>query len=188
MNKQNRILIAIFIILQTMSACVKTKDTSQSRTEIIDGIKHVYNSGEPENGTITLDVEKILEVDPLELNPQSPPLFSLAIKDDSGFIWLADNRNVRIYKFDPEGKLITEFLRRGQGPGEFPRFGDFQIVDASIWVVGDWPMKIAKYTEELPDLSGLRFFKRTVGIIKQVSEKNVFLEYRVTNLPEIYKQ
>jgi len=176
MDKQNRTLIAVFIILLMMSACVKTEDTPQIRTKIIDGIKHVYNSAEPANGIITLDVEKVLEVDPLELNPETPPLFSMAIKDNSEFIWLADNRNVRIYKLDPKGKLITEFLRQGQGPGEFPRFGDIQIVDDCIWVVGNWPMKIAKYTSDgqLVDEWRFRtfqnFYLRTI-----VVEENRFL-------------
>jgi len=67
------------------------------------------------------------------------------VHNATGNLYLADDRNVRVYKFDSRGKPVAQFLSKGQGPGEFPRFGDLQIIDNYVWIIGTWPMKIAKF-------------------------------------------
>jgi len=96
----------------------------------------------------SLEVTEILRIEPSEVDQENPPLFQTAVKDDSGNIHLADRVNVRVYKFDSGGRPVARFLSKGQGPGEFPRFGDVQIVDNYVWVIGNWPMKIAKFTPD----------------------------------------
>lgn len=142
--------ISIFLLMSAVALCninCKRSEKSPSvKTELIDGIKHVYNTVEPSKGEISLDVAEVLKVDSLEINSEEPPLFQTAKKDKTGNLYLADSRNVRVYKLDSHGKLLTQFLRKGQGPGEFPRFGDMQVVQSHVWIIGTWPMKIAKYT------------------------------------------
>jgi hypothetical protein len=126
--------------------CQDRRKAALVRSELIDGIQHVFNSGEPLRGRIPLEVSEVLRIDPDRISPEDPPLFELAVKDRAGNIYLADVQNVRVYKFDPQGALVSRFLAKGQGPGEFPRFGDLQIVGDHAWVIGNWPMKIAKFS------------------------------------------
>jgi hypothetical protein len=134
-------LIALFI-----SNCKGSDNGFHIRSELIDGIQHVYNTGEPLKGRIPLEVTEVLRIDPDEISQENPPLFQIAVKDNSGNLYLADIQNVRVFKLDADGKLVAQFLSKGQGPGEFTTFGDLQIVDNHAWVIGNWPMKIAKFT------------------------------------------
>ena len=40
-------------------------------------------------------------------------------QDNAGNIWIADNYNNRVQKFDPNGKFLLTFGTRGTGPGQF---------------------------------------------------------------------
>lgn len=138
-------------LLITVSAlftggCRDRGKAAQVRFEMIDGVQHVFNSGEPLRGRIPFEVSQVLRIDPDQVSLDHPPLFQSVVKDEAGNIFLADSLNVRVYKFDPEGELVSQFLTKGQGPGEFPRFGDLQIVGGHAWIIGNWPMKIAKFT------------------------------------------
>jgi hypothetical protein len=142
---RERPLFLLIMALITIS-CKRDEGGSLIRTELIDGIQHVYNTGEPIRGEIPLEVAETLRIESSEIDQDSPPLFQTAVKDDSGNLYLADYLNVRVYKFGSGGQLVARFLNKGQGPGEFPRFGDVQIVDGHAWVVGNWPLKIAEFT------------------------------------------
>ncbi|MGD9346027.1 MAG: 6-bladed beta-propeller [Candidatus Aminicenantes bacterium] len=144
--QKHLILFSTIVIALFSIGCERVEKSPSVRTEVIDGIEHVYNSEESAKGEISLYVAEILRIDPLDIDPEEPPLFRTAQKDDADNLFLADSRNICVYKFDSSGKLITQFLREGQGPGEFPRFGDLQIAHNSLWVIGAWPMKIAQFT------------------------------------------
>jgi hypothetical protein len=135
------VLFALFMV-----SCRNRNSNSRVRFERIGGIEHVYNTGEPLKGRMPLEVSEVLRIDPEEINRENPPLFDMAVKDDAGNLYLADVRNIRVYKFNSDGKLVSQFLSKGQGPGEFPRFGDLQIINRQAWVIGNWPMKIAKFS------------------------------------------
>ncbi len=135
------VIIALFIL-----SCKDGERDASVKTEIIDGIQHFYNTEEPIKGKIALDVAEILRIESSEVDPENPPLFQAGAKDDSGNLYLADTRNVKVYKFDSSGHPVVQFLRKGQGPGEFPRFGDLQITDNHVWVIGAWPLKVAEFT------------------------------------------
>jgi hypothetical protein len=145
MRKYTVFLLAIILAGFSIN-CGQSEKKPSVKTEIIDGIKHVFNDAKPERGEISLDVEEILRIDPFEIDKDNPPLFQRAVKDGAGILYLADSYSVCVYKIDASGKLITQFLRKGQGPGEFPRFGDLQIAQEHVWIIGNWPMKIAKFT------------------------------------------
>jgi hypothetical protein len=145
MWKKSVLLITIILAVFNMS-CEKSEKNPSVKSEIIDGIKHVLNNENPIMGEIFLEVDTILRIDPFEIDKDDPPLFQRAVKDDEGNLFLADSYNVKVYKIDASGSLVTQFLRKGQGPGEFPRFGDLQIAHDHVWIIGNWPMKIAKFT------------------------------------------
>jgi hypothetical protein len=41
-------------------------------------------------------------------------------------------------------------------------------------------------SEEIPDLRDVIFFEDTIGVITDLEDRNIFVEYRVKNLKEIY--
>jgi hypothetical protein len=174
--RKTSILLLISSIALCNISCKRSEKSSLIRSELIDGIEHVYNTGEPSRGKIVLDVMKILRVDPFGIDAENPPLFQTVKKDELGNLYLTDIQNVRVYKLDSGGKLLTQFLRKGQGPGEFPRFGDTQIVHNFVWVIGNWPMKIAKFTLDGQYVNEWMFRTfRNFYLRTQVIDKNRFL-------------
>lgn len=143
--RKKSIFLLIIVALFNFN-CERSEKSPSVKTELIDGIQHVFNTGEPIKGEISLDVAEVLRIDPFEIDLEDPPLFQTVVKDDTGNLYLADRRNIKVYKLDSSGKLVTQFLRNGQGPGEFLRFGDLQITHNHVWIIGNWPMKIAKFT------------------------------------------
>jgi hypothetical protein len=148
------IIVALLII-----HCKRGEEIASIKTELIDGIQHVYNTGEPIRGKISLEVAEVLRIDPSEIDQANPPLFQTAEKDDLGNLYLADSRNVRVYKFDSNGQPVARFLNQGQGPGEFPRFSDLQITDNYVWVIGTWPLKIAQFTRDGEFINEWMYFR-----------------------------
>ena len=138
--------IFLMIIALLIVNCKRSERDFSLRTEIIGGIEHVYNSGKPLKGKTPLEGTEILRIEPYEVDRDNPPLFETAVKDDLGNLYLADHQNVRVYKFDSGGRPVAQFLSKGEGPGEFPRFGDMQIADNHLWIIGTWPLKIAEFT------------------------------------------
>ena len=146
LSQNSRYLSLIVLLALFIGNCKGNNNSTGVRSELIDGIQHVYNTGEPLKGRMSLEVTEVLRIDPDEINLDNTPLFQIAVKDDSGNLYLADVQNVRVYKFDSHGKLLAQFLAKGQGPGEFPRFGDLQIAGNQAWIIGNWPLKITKFT------------------------------------------
>ncbi len=141
-----RRIAAALLMLPLIVTGVQKKDAENSGTEIIDGIRHVFNTGVPAKGKISLEVSEVFRISPQDADPASPPMLDSAVKGQDGNTYLADKQNAVVYKFDPAGKLAAKFSRKGQGPGEFLAFGDIQIVDGHLWIIGTWPLKIAKLT------------------------------------------
>ncbi len=146
MRKKSILGLIIFVLF--VINCKRAERSSSVKTELIDGIQHVFNAGEPIRGKISLEVAEVLRIDPHKIGQEKPPLFGMAVKDEAGNLYLADDHNVRVYKFDSGGKPVAQFLSKGQGPGEFPMFSDLQIMGHHFWVIGTWPMKLAKFTLE----------------------------------------
>ena len=143
--RKKSIFLFIIIVLLTVS-CERGKKDSSIKTKFVDGRELVYNTIDPARGILSLEVREVLRIDPFAVDQEDPPLFQSAAKDDTGNIFLADSRNVKAFRFDPGGQLIARFLNKGEGPGEFPRFGDLQIAQNHVWIIGNWPLKIAQYT------------------------------------------
>jgi len=143
-NKARFLVIAVVALFSL--ACGKKGETPPVKTEVIEGITHVYNTENPVRGRFPLEAVEVLRIDPAALDSENPPLFGVAVKDVAGNLYLADAGAVRALKLDARGALLARFLRKGEGPGEFPRFGGLQIAGDRLWVIGNWPMKIAEFT------------------------------------------
>ena len=141
-----KIIITLVLILIFLISCKKKeKKIEEIRTEVLNGVTHVYNPAVPQKGVIELEVEKIFQIDSQKIDTKMPFFFHAIDYDKDGNIYFADGRTVRINKFNREGKYLIGFLRKGRGPGEFPYIAQFQIVDDNIWVIGSRPSKIAEF-------------------------------------------
>ena len=145
-NLGKKSILVVLIITLLNVGCDREKKDSSIKTKFVDGRELVYNTIEPAKGVLSLEVNELVRIDPFAVDQEDPPLFQTAAKDDKGNLYLADSRNVKAFKFDSRGRLVARFLNKGQGPGEFPRFGDLQIAHNHVWIIGNWPMKIAQYT------------------------------------------
>ena len=92
--RKKAIFLLIIIALFNCN-CDRSEESPSIKTELIDGIKHVFNTVEPVKGEISLDVAEVLRIDPFKIDREDPPLFQTAVKDDTGNLYLADRRNVR---------------------------------------------------------------------------------------------
>jgi hypothetical protein len=61
----------------------------------------------------------------------------LAVAPD-GSIFAACSRQHKIFKFDPQGKLVKTFGREGQGPGDFKYPDNLSVLDGKYLVVGEY--------------------------------------------------
>jgi hypothetical protein len=63
----------------------------------------------------------------------------MAVAPD-GSLFIASSRQHTIYKFDPNGNLISSFGQEGQGPGDFNSPGDMSVLDEKFLVVGEYAL------------------------------------------------
>jgi len=92
------------------------------KVETVEGVRVVHNekSGKwGKNPQVSLEfVRTIGELETEDENIAFHIPSDIAV-DDQGNIYVLDAGNHRIQKFDPEGKYLATFGRRGQGPAEF---------------------------------------------------------------------
>jgi len=55
-----------------------------------------------------------------------------------GSIFIADTRQHKIFKFDPQGKLVKSFGQKGQGPGDLNAPNKLSVLDGKYLVVGHY--------------------------------------------------
>lgn len=118
-------------------------------TEVIDGVKHIHNPAEPLKGTIDLEVEEVLRIDPAEFEIGDFVVFDYFWKDPVGNVYLMIWKSRDVFQFSSQGDYLGSFIRIGQGPGEFPQYSglslDF-VKAGEIWATGG--RKIARFDME----------------------------------------
>jgi hypothetical protein len=117
----------------------------QVKTETIDGVRHILNPEKPLKGTVVLDVEKALEINPFAIEDVGIRYMLFARAEDGGVILFDPNR-AEGHKFDNTGKYLGSLVKKGQGPGEFSRLMGVDFVGNEIWVTDG--MKLAKFERQ----------------------------------------
>jgi len=141
------------------------KGNIQTSVKEIDGVKHVLNPEKPLKGTILLDVEKVLEINPYDQKDVGIR-YMLFARDDDGAVILFDPNQAEGHKFDNKGKYLGTLVKKGQGPGEFsPMQGMYaHFVGDQIWVTGG--MKLSKFDRE----------GKLIGELKLKNRPSVFVD------------
>lgn len=139
-------VLMVFLLFMQFS-CSRSEEPEHLKSQVINGIKHVYNSSAPLKGVITLQLEKMKQIDSNDVNAEGAS-FSFFKYDKEGNIYIGDRNKIKIYKFSKDGKLLSGFLGKGAGPGEFQSMPYFFLLDNGIWVINDVERKIARFDEK----------------------------------------
>jgi hypothetical protein len=116
----------------------------KARVVEIDGVRHIQNPAIPAKGTVLVDIEKVLEINPYD-NPDVALKSIFSARLDDGAIILYDINDSKAYLFSAEGKYERDLVRNGQGPGEFSPRSLLLIhpMKNQIWISGG--LKLAKF-------------------------------------------
>jgi hypothetical protein len=119
---------------------------SQDKVEIktMDGVIHVLNPKKPLKGTVKLQAEKTLEINPYVYEQIGLKYFDF-VRDSNGDVILYNPNVVEAQRFNSKGEYLGALVRRGQGPGEFPNFSFFKVFFTEAKIVAMGNMKLAKF-------------------------------------------
>lgn len=118
--KKTPLLIA-FLLVSSVFAEINgnQKPEWKGKIETENGIKVIKNPREPLYGEIKIDLQEDLSIGREDdKNYLFWLLWDIAV-DGQGNIYVADTKNLRVQKFDSNGKYLQTIGRGGQGPGEF---------------------------------------------------------------------
>jgi hypothetical protein len=147
-EKLNRyIWIFCLSLVWIFVSCGQKTDEPEVRVEMIEGVRHVMNPDAPLKGTVLLEVEKRLEIDPYEHEEIGLRYFE-GVKDKDGEVILFDMNNAEAERFTKDGDYIGSLFRKGQGPGEFTQMSLLYVrfLAGQIWVTGR--RKLAKFDKD----------------------------------------
>ncbi|MCJ7579871.1 MAG: 6-bladed beta-propeller [Candidatus Aminicenantes bacterium] len=129
-------LVISFII--GFTACSQQKSEWAGKIEVIDGVTVVHNPKEPMYDEGVFQIEENLSIGTREGNENY--MFSNVTGvgvDENNNIYILDNREVQIKKYDKNGIYIRTIGRKGQGPGEMMSCYSFLISPQNEIVVSD---------------------------------------------------
>ena len=145
----------MLIVCLTFCFCNQQEQRDESTVQNGDVVKAMKNESADTEKVLELDVKKVLTIDPSYLENGDTILFSNAVKDPQNNLYILDDENKRIYKFNDKGEFLLSFLKRGEGPGEFIDYPDLQFTHGSLWVLGH--RKIVRFSPEGKMLNEIKF-------------------------------
>jgi len=170
---QNIMFILILVSLLIIS-CSKDKTHT---VEIKNGVRLVHNI-KPKCDFPIVGLEFVRRIG--ELEPEDERYMfqePLSIdRDENGCLYILDNKACTIKKFDRNGQYVSEFGRRGQGPGEFE-------IPQKITIGGEGKLMVSTLgsTFHFFDLSGTFIkrlqLKRYQGIYMKMMKSGILVGY-----------
>ena len=162
------LFLAVFVLVGSCSGKRVDSDSKEINT-----IENRY----PENNKIELlKLEESLNISSDTIPDQESVIFTDFERDKSGIVYLVDNSNIHVYIFDKLGKFKGQFLRKGNGPGEFIEYPKIQLTENFLWIMGE--KKLAKFRKNGKFLKEFRlknYYDRLMVI-----NKNNFIGTRET--------
>ena len=181
---KRNILVLCLILVVILFGCGKKAKEQQIQVEVIEGIRHIMNPETPLKGSVSLELEKKLEINPYEHEDFGLRHF-YAVKDKDGEIILFDVNNSEAQRFTGDGGYIGSFFRHGQGPGEFVPGSLLYVrfMNNQIWVTGR--NKLSKF-----DKQGQFIDEVSIGDtgVFFVDERCYLTEKRTRNEKDTHKQ
>ena len=140
----NKISVCLLVLCFFVLNCGQKPDDNV-QIVMIDGIKHVQNPAEPIKGTVLLELEKQLEINPYEIEDIGIRGLKFA-KIMNGDVILHDRKEA--HRFTKEGKYLGSIFKWGPGPGEItPRnLRQVRYINNQIWAKAS--RKLLKFDEK----------------------------------------
>jgi len=175
-------IISLIIVALVFLSCSKEKNYT---VEIKDGVEIIKNKNIESTPNLKLDLKLISDVslDSLVLPDSIPAInsFDNAVLDSEGNIYISNFTNSIVYKLDTKGNYVTNFHRKGQGPGESIIVDDIAVIKDSVYVVGE-NGKVSVYNTKGDFLKQLRLFEgKYEGLQIKYSDSKVICATRSTN-------
>lgn len=162
-----------FVLVSFLFICCGPREGKVEKI-MVDGAAHIVNPEKPLKGTVLLDVEKTLEINPYIHEEVDLGRF-YHIRDKDGEVILFNPNKTEAQRFNHNGEYLGSLVRKGQGPGEFPDLQFFWVhfMKGQIWASG--ALKMAKY-----DKNGQFLQERKIGYRPTVfvDENTFFIEER----------
>ena len=128
MKKISVLFIVLFVLFLFSCKIKPTKKNIEKSTE-----NSLLKQTKPLKGEITLELEKVLSFDLTKSNP-AVLVVNKVLKGEEGY-YFTNIKDVKIFKYDKNGKFVREFLRKGQGPGELPYLMNAKFINNSIYAL-----------------------------------------------------
>jgi len=132
------------MILLMIAADAQQKGQWKGRIETENGIKVVRNPAEPMKGTVFLEVEKAITINPYD-QPDVGMRSVRFVRDADGGVILFDPNEPEAHRFGPKGGYLGSFIKKGQGPGEFSSGMGFSLILTGGRIWGTGGMKLAEF-------------------------------------------
>jgi len=91
------------------------------------------NPAKPKYGTIVLEVERILKINPYDFPDFGMRSYSF-LRNDDGSVIFFDANQTAIHRFGSRGENLGPLSRTGQGPGEFRQVVKPLLLDGRIFI------------------------------------------------------
>ncbi|NOR45511.1 MAG: hypothetical protein GQ534_07985 [Candidatus Delongbacteria bacterium] len=136
--KKIRFIIFTICILILISCSQKKNYT----VEVKDGVEIITNKNIESSPKLKLDLKLISDIslDSLVLPDSIPAMesFSMTALDNDGNIYISHFGKSIVYKLDENANYVTNFHRKGQGPGESIVINDIKTINDSVYVFGEY--------------------------------------------------
>ena len=139
---KSKFTLYVFFPLILLFSCSKSDKTFTIETK--DGVNYVHNHAPLWGDNPKVALEFIQKIGELEAEDENYLLYRPRdiIKDAQGNLYILDAGNYRIQKYDPNGKFLATFGRRGQGPSEFQIPFSIRLDNADNLLVGEFDSNI----------------------------------------------
>ena len=133
-----RFCIITLSIISSFVSCNQQKSRWKGTFEEVDGVTIVRNPIKPIYNENVLDIEEDLSIGVTDGKKEY--IFSQLISidvDDEGRIYVGDGKESVVKVFDRNGTYITEFSKKGQGPGENSGYPICHVLNDNTLVIED---------------------------------------------------
>lgn len=136
----------------------------------------VNNQDKPLKGKWNFHMEKQWEI--TEPGGEIFANISRILSDDEGTIFVMDRKNFKIFIFDKNGKYVSSFGRKGEGPGEIRELERFFLVNRQLAVPDDSANKVHFFSKKGK-------FLKSLIIPDDLSPRIMMDENRLISVPYI---
>ncbi len=164
-------MLFFFCFLFWVAACRKEK--GEVKVETIDGVTYIHNQAKPLHPDKTVAFEEELtfrEKDETgEIRLFKPGWFTV---DATGYAYIADDSDMAIKVFDPQGKYVRSIGRKGSGPGEFEAIANMTFLPDGRLLVTDYQQRRTSFfSPEGQFLSSFQW-KKFYGLVYLVTNSS----------------